>query len=297
MSEQPRLYNSMIPRVFLKYIRKNYPDIKLSPILEEIGISDYEIEDTAHWFTQEQMDRFYFILVSRIGANDIAREAGRYTALSEGMGSAKQYVLGLMSPTANYLLMEKLYPLVSRGANIKVKKLAPNSVEIVSTPKPGVEEKLYQCENRTGFFEAQAVWFTDEYAQIEHPVCLHKGGDCCRYIITWEKTVQHAWKRIRNYSLILGLIIALVLLFLLPVKIWAIITLISALIIALFSYNLERLEKRSLTKTVTIQREAAKDNLIESNIRYNNRTGHIKNIGHRQAGEYRVRHFSQAPGI
>ena len=270
MSEQLPLYNSMIPRIFLKYIRKNYPNIELTSLLKEIGISDYEIEDTAHWFTQQQMDRFYNILVSKIGAKDFAREAGRFAALSESLGSTKQYVLGLMSPTAIYLLMEKLYPLVSRGANIKVKKLAPNSVEIVSIPKPGVEEKLYQCENRTGIFEAQAVWFTDEYAKIEHPVCLHKGGDCCRYIITWEKTAQYAWKRIRQVSLVVGLMIVIGLFFLLPVTTWAIVSLISALVIAIFSYNLERLEKRSITKTVEFQREAAKDNLLESNIRYNN---------------------------
>jgi PAS domain S-box-containing protein len=270
VSTQEALYNSLIPRIYLKYLRKNYPNINLDTILKEIGISDYEIEDPAHWFAQDQMDRFFEILVAKTGETNIAREAGRYAAFSKGMGSAKQYVLGFMSPTAMYLLMEKIYPMVSRGADINVKKLGMNTVEIVSTPKPGVDEKPYQCANRAGFFEAQAKWFTDDYAKIEHPKCLHRGDSHCRYIVTWEKTLPHTWKRIRSYSLFLGLLGSLALFFFLPTTTWTIVVLIMALTTAVMSFNSMRLEKRSLTKTIETQREAAKDNLVESDIRYNN---------------------------
>ena len=157
-------------------------------MLSYAGITTYELEDQGHWFSQRQVARFDKILSQKTGDPNISREVGRYAASSKASGAIKQYTLGLMSPTSVYLLMEKLYSAMSRGATVKAKKLGPNKVEIISTPKPGVNEKPYQCENRIGTFEAVAKLFTKRFATIEHPSCFHKGDDCCCYIITWEKT-------------------------------------------------------------------------------------------------------------
>ena len=92
---------------------------------------------------------------------------------------------------------------MSRGAIVKAKKLKSNKVQIDSVPKPGVNEKPYQCENRMGTFESIALLFTGKLATIEHPMCFHKGGNCCRYIITWEKTPYAIWKTVRNYLFVI----------------------------------------------------------------------------------------------
>ena len=270
MSDQQPLYNSRVARVYLQYLRKNFPGIDTDLILTKAGMANYQIQDPAHWFTQEQQDRLHDILIEVTGDAEIARKAGRFAASSEGLGAAKQYILGLMSPMAIYLLMEKHYPLLSRAANIKSKKIGPDTVEVVSIPKPEVLEKPYQCQNRTGTFEALAKWFTNDFAKIDHPDCLHKGDNCCRYIITWEKTTPHVWKRIRNYFLLLTIFSSAILFFFLPLSALTIVTLSGALITVLLTYFSEKLQTKSLTSTVETQREAAKDNLVESNIRYNN---------------------------
>jgi PAS domain S-box-containing protein len=179
-------------------------------------------------------------------------------------------VMGLMSPTAMYLLVEKLYAIMSRGATVKAKKLGPDKVEIVSIPRAGVEEKPYQCENRTGFFESLAKWFTDKYATVEHPECLHRGDEFCRYIVAWEKTPALIWKRIRKYLMLGALLVFLVLLPILPLKIWAISLLASAFFMGILSHYASHLEKKELTRTIETQKEAAEENLSETNIRYNN---------------------------
>jgi len=141
------LYNSRIIKIFVGYLEKHYPDVDIDSILKYAEMTKYEVEDQGHWFNQRQVDRFNEILVAKTGNPNIAREAGRYAISSGAMGAVKQYLLGLMSLISLYILMEKLYPILSRGATVKAKKLGPNKVEIVSTPKPGVNEKLYQCEN------------------------------------------------------------------------------------------------------------------------------------------------------
>ncbi|MBW2412413.1 MAG: PAS domain S-box protein, partial [Deltaproteobacteria bacterium] len=270
MNDQQPLYNSRVNKAYIDYLRMNFPQIHINSVLKMAGIADYEIEDSAHWFTQEQQDRLHDILVAETGDADIARKVGRFVTSSESAGTVKQYSLGLMNPTAIYLLMEKLYPLLSRGADVSSRKIGPETIEIISIPKPGVKEKSYQCQYRTGTFEAAAKWFTSKYAKIEHPACLHKGDDCCRYIITWEKTKPYLWKRTRNFFLLFSLFSSAVAFFVLPMNTWAIITLLLALLSVILAFNSERLEAKSLTKTIEIQRGAAEDNLFESDIRYNN---------------------------
>ncbi|MCK4818802.1 hypothetical protein KA005_23720, partial [bacterium] len=154
------LYNSRIIKVFFQYLGKYYPDVDIHSLLQYSGITKHAVEDQAHWFTQRQVDLFNEFLVDKTGNQDISREAGRYAASSEAFGPLKQYLLGLINLTSVYLLMEKLYPIMSRGDTIKAKKLGSQKVEIVATPKPGVDEKPYQCENRIGMFESVAKLFT-----------------------------------------------------------------------------------------------------------------------------------------
>jgi len=264
------LYNSRVTKIYLQYLSDHYPNIDIDPILEHAKMTRYAVEDPGHWFTQAQVDRFHEILVEKTGNPKIAWEVGRYSLSSDILGAAKQYALGLVSLTSLYLLMEKLHPILARQATVKAKRLGPNKVEIVSTPKPGVEEKPYQCENRMGTFDSLAKLFTEKFANIEHPSCFHKGDDCCRYIITWEKTPSLIWKRVRNFSLLFGILGSLTLFFILPATAWHISMLLCALLVTVFAAYSGHLENKELTKTIETQGNAAKGQLEEMNIRYNN---------------------------
>ena len=207
VSDTSPLYSSRITNSYLEYIKSSYPNIDIDSVLEYAGMTKYEVEDPAHWFTQDQTDRFQEALVEKTGNAKIAREAGRYSTLQKGMGPAKEQLLGFLKPTSVYLLMAKLYPVMSRAATIKVKKLRDNKVEIISIPNPGVKEKSYQCENRIGVFESVGRLFTESFSTIEHPICYHKGNDFCSYIVSWIRTPSTIWKRIRNYSILFSIVI------------------------------------------------------------------------------------------
>lgn len=262
-------YNSRILKIFLEYLLSHHPDINQDSVLKEAGIEKYMIDDPSHWFSQEQVDRFHDVMVKWTKDPQIARKAGRYASY-EGLGTIKQYFLGFMNPSAVLLLMDKLSLLLSRGADVKAKKAGSNKIELVSTPKPGIEEKPYQCENRTGFLEASTKLFTDQYAQIKHPECIHKGNSCCRYIITWQSSKLTFWKRVRNYFTLLSVLTCGLLFFVIPQTLWTIITLTGAFLVALLSYKYEKLENKNLLKTIENQKAAAQDHLIESDVRYNN---------------------------
>jgi PAS domain S-box-containing protein len=270
MDDRLPIYNSRIIKIYLEYIGEHYPEIDIDSILEGAEIAEYEVEDPACWFNQDQVDRFYEILVAKTGNPDISRNAGRYTISTIGIGPIKQYTLGLMSLASIYLLMGKVYAVMSRGSDVKAKKLGVNRVEITCTPKPGVNEKPYQCENRIGSFESLAKLFTKRFARIEHPLCFHRGDKCCRYIITWEKTFSLFWRQIRGYSLLLSVVISSALFFIMPAISWLFFVLSCILLNILLSYFSEYLENKELRKSIKIQGDAAENLIKEMDIRHNN---------------------------
>ncbi len=264
------LYNCRITKVYLEYLRKNYPNMDIDPILEYAGMTEYEVEDQAHWFNQNQVDRFNEIIIKTTGDPEIPRKAGRFATSSKGLGAAKQYALGLLNLGSLYLLMSKVYLIFSRAASVKAKKIGYNKVEIISTPKENVKEKPYQCEYRMGMFESAAKYFLKNFATVEHPTCFHRGHTSCRYIITWEKRPSLLWKRISNYSLVAGILICPGLYFIVPSAIWKIFVFFFVTIILSLGLYAANLEKKELADTLENQGNTAKDLLDEMKIRHDN---------------------------
>jgi PAS domain S-box-containing protein len=270
MNDTAPLYSSRLTKNYLEYISKHYPDVDIDAVLNYARMTRYEVDDPAHWFDQQQIDYFHQIIAATTGDPHISRAVGRYAASTAGFGAAKQWIIGLMSPAEGYLLVQKYYPLFSRGAVINVKKIGPTSVEIISKPKPGVDEKPHQCENRAGTFEAIAKLFTEKFARVEHPECFHNGNKRCRYVITWENTPSRIWKRIRNFFLLLAAPCSLSLFWFLTPITWSIATGVIVLVAMAVSFYAQYLEKQELIHTVETQKLAAEDHILESNIRYNN---------------------------
>jgi len=264
------LYNSRLIKNYVEYIKKFHPQVDIHSLLRYSGITTYELEDQGYWFTQRQVDRFHEILSQKIGDPNISREVGRYVASSSASGAVKHYALGFMTPASAYRMLEKIASTLSRAFTLKTKQIDSNKVEVTVMPKPGVNEKSYQCENRMGQFEAISKLFTNKLAKIEHPTCIHRGGDICRYIITWEKTPSFIWRRIRNYLTILCLLASGVLYFFIPLISWVALIFLFASLITGLSFYSEHLDKEDLTKNLETQGDAAKDLLDEINLRYNN---------------------------
>ncbi|UCD82410.1 MAG: response regulator [Desulfobacterales bacterium] len=264
------LYNSRIINTYIEYLEKFYPGIDIDALLQDSEMTRHEVEDPAHWFTQHQADSLHRTVVARTGNPSIAREAGRYTVSSERVGAAKQYALGSISLASIYMKTGKLAAAMSRGAVLSSRKLGPNKVEIISRPTSGTLEKPYQCENRIGTLEGVAKLVTKKFAEMEHPDCIHKGADCCRYIVTWERTPALIWRRISSYIPVIGLLICMLFYPVVSVQAstamtatWAFLSLIVLLCAA-------HIEKKELVKTIETQGNAAKDLLDEMNVRHSN---------------------------
>ncbi|MBI5602352.1 MAG: PAS domain S-box protein [Deltaproteobacteria bacterium] len=267
--EDPLLYNSRLIKNYVEYLRKYYPQIDPNDILEYAGIETYGLEESGQWLTQKQVDRFHEKLNQLTDNSNISREVGRFSFSGTALGPIKKYAFGFLSPSLSYLLAEKIANKITRTISFKVKKLGGRKVEIRIELKPGVKEGLAQCENRIGIFEVQAKLYTKKMAHVDHPECVHRGGEICRYIVSWEKTSSYIWKLIRNYSFPVNFLLNLALYFVLPFDSWIWLVKICVLINMGIIILSEHMEKKELIKNITEESEATQSLLNETNRRYN----------------------------
>ncbi|MBT8490170.1 MAG: phosphohydrolase, partial [Deltaproteobacteria bacterium] len=170
------LFNSKLTKTYIEYLNKNHPEIDTNTLLEHAGMTMYQLDDEGHWFTQNQISRFHDKLLEQTKDTDIARKVGQYAALSKSSTLVKQFARGFINPASAYRWVGKTYSHMCRYGTLETRNLGSDRMELTFKPTPGVDEKPSQCKNRWGTFESLGKLFTNNLANIEHPVCLHQGG-------------------------------------------------------------------------------------------------------------------------
>jgi len=251
------LYNSRLVRIYIEYLNSRAPGTDSEALIERAGLEVQEVNDPAHWFNQAQVDRFHQVLAEETKNPAIAREAGRYAASAEALGTIKTHLLGLLSPGRAYELVGKIAGRLTRHSRMEVKRLSANRMEILSIPGEGVDERPYQCENRLGMLESLPRLFPTESVSIEHSECLHRGGGVCRYIVTFKRSAAFIWKRIRDYTLLAGVPAAMVSSPFLPGLYWWAGVALCALLVMTAAMTSGHIEKRMLKNALRAQSDAA----------------------------------------
>ena len=269
MDNHTHIYNSRIIKSYVEYLKKYLPDVDVDPLLKYADIETYQLEDEGHWLTQDQSDRFHDILVRTTQDTDISNKVGRFSVTSRASGALGQYLLGFINPATAYGVLDKINARLSRAAILKTKAIGADRIEAKATLQAGVAEKPYQCQNRLGGLEALAKLSTNKFASIEHPVCIHKGGDCCLYVISWDNTRTFFWKRIRNYYFWIAFALCAILFSFMKPAYWDVLTLSCVLMGMGVTLYAEHLEKKDLLAHIFNQGDAAESLLDQINRRYN----------------------------
>lgn len=266
----PQLYNSRILDSYMRLLKQKYSHVNIFELLSYAKMKPYEVADQGRWFTQEQIDLFYEKLVQLTGNMNIAREAGRYAASPGCIGVMRQYCLGMVDQARAYEMIGKMAANFVKSATYESKRIASNKIEVTVTPRKGATERPFQCENRIGFFEAISMLFGKKPPRIEHTECMFRGGDVCRYIISWESSSSAFWKKIRNYTTLVLFLACLVFIIIYPLITLTTLLPASAIIILVMSLVSSVMEKGELETSLYGLKDSS-DNLLEQmNINYNN---------------------------
>ena len=269
MMDKP-LYNSIIIKNYLDYLKSHYPDVNLSELLNYAGIAEYEAEDRGHWLTQPQINRFHEYLDRIIKHPDFSREVGRFVASGKSSVNKvlQEAMSGFLSPSMAYWALEKIAANLTRHQTFHGHSIGKNKFEIFVTSVPGVKEELFQCSNRLGLYEAVGKFLTGKYATIEHPECQHQGAAHCRYIITWESPKSFLLTQIGSFMLAATVLVSFLLLYFLPIEQW-LITFLGSLLVSvcvLFVGSVKR--NHEIAVNVAVQEKTSQEMWAQINLRY-----------------------------
>ena len=186
MADNPPLYNSRIIKIFIDYLHVNHPDIDVRDTLNSAGITAEEAADTAHWFTQQETDRWYEAIVEKTGDTDIARKAGRFSVSSEGLSHLKQYAAAFLSTETALMSLKNCMPSYPEQRPLKSPKSV--SANLRSSQLPWKASRRNPINAKTGLAPLKPCpcFSPITFAQIEHVECYHNGAPACRYIISWQ---------------------------------------------------------------------------------------------------------------
>lgn len=268
-SDNIPIYNSRIINTYIKLIQKKYSFVDIDELLSYAYMKYYEVADSGHWFTQNQVDRFHQKLVQLTGNDNISREAGRYAASPEALGHIGRWIMSFLDPAMAITHMSQIIPRFTKSTLYEANKINSNKVEITVTPKENVNEKKFQCDNRIGHFEAILRIFNC-VPHIEHHECIFHGASHCRYIISWKQPLFASWKRFRNYLGVFATLILSILFFVIPQL--TINTLLPFVLITFLFLEVIFLRKeKSKNYNALVELQNSSTELIEqSNMYYNN---------------------------
>ncbi|EMS80990.1 sensor histidine kinase [Desulfotignum phosphitoxidans] len=200
MEKDKELYNSLVLDTYVKLINEKYPEILIDDLMEYAGIENYEIGDYSVWFTQAQVNRFHEKLSSLTDNLKIAREAGRFAAHPRCLGEIRGMILSLGGIRNAFKMIGNYAKRLNRSSIYTTKSIGRNKIQIRVTPKKGVREKEFQCQNRIGNFTGIADIFYNKDITIDHPKCLFKGDDSCTYVISWKESAHSVLNRLKWLS-------------------------------------------------------------------------------------------------
>ncbi len=290
IDDQTPQYNSGILGNYIDYIQSQNIDVDIDKLLSCCGITRFELNDESHFFSQAQVNVFHECLNEQLSDPDIAYKVGRHAWKMKSAGTLTQYVMQFITPQTVIKSLDNVYSKWSRGHRCQTTITGKCQAEVAVWAQNGVREQPFQCDYRRGILETIVKFQTGQPAQVDHPQCIHRGDDACRYRLAWKEKRSVTWKRAGGMASVLSLLLTAGLFFVLPALPWSLLAMtLVAICLSIFLVG-DRVEKKELGRFLKDQGNVADHLLQELEIRHDN-TRMVKEIGQTSVEIFEIQPF------
>ncbi len=183
--EQPVLSTQLVASV-LTYVEKRYGRETLEAAVDDAGLSMAELEAKDHWVSSNAVRRLNHAMVEHSGNPMLLYDAGLALIDPEYIGGLYYAVRTLGSPALVYRQLPALNRPLSKITNWEIAEINRGRAVINFHVSEGHSDDEHFCLNRKGALAGIPKGLGLPPAQVEHPVCLHRGGDHCEYHVSWQ---------------------------------------------------------------------------------------------------------------
>ena len=184
LESEPEL-NARLLRPMLKFYAKRWGRASLEEFAARQGTTLEVLEDQDRWFSSDRFIAFNRAMVVETGDPDIIYKAGRAFVEPGIIGVEGYLIRALLTPRAVYEQAAVITARYSRVTDWKFDVQSENRATVTFVPTSRDKDDYHFCRNRIGTLEAVPLAFGLPQAHVEHPECLHEGGDKCVYVLHW----------------------------------------------------------------------------------------------------------------
>jgi len=184
LESEPEL-NARLLRPMLRFYEKRWGRPALEAFAARQGTTLEVLEDQDRWFSSERFKAFNRAMVVETGDSEIIYKAGRAFVEPGIIGVEGYLIRALLTPRAVYEQAAVITARYSRVTDWKFDVQSENRATVTFRPTSRDKDDYHFCRNRIGTLEAVPLAFGLPQAHVEHPECLHQGGEKCVYILHW----------------------------------------------------------------------------------------------------------------
>jgi signal transduction histidine kinase len=233
--------HSLFLRPFIDDAQAKLGRDDVSAVLARLGVSEAQLRDETAWVSLYFCEDFFAALIAAGEDQGMFDRCGRLAVSPRYSGLIRPLFRAVGDPLFAYRQVAQATGRFNKVGEMTLRDAQPGLVSLEYRPKPGapLERGRHVCQARGAQLAALPLMFDVPPAEIQHPVCLHEGGELCRYDLRWK---EYGNRRASRFALAVGIPIG-ALAVILAGKDSGVIALAGGLLASIFGWALARVSE------------------------------------------------------
>jgi signal transduction histidine kinase len=195
--------HSLFLRPFLDDAQAKLGREEVRALLARFGVTEAQLRDETAWVSLHFCEDFFEALIEAGEDVGMFDRCGRLAVSPRYGGILRPLFRAVGDPLFAYRQVAQSTGRFNKVGLMTLKDARPGFVSLEYQPRLGApwERGTYVCRARSAQLAALPLLFDVPPAEVEHPVCLHRGGAVCRYDLQWR---EYGNRRASRLALLAG---------------------------------------------------------------------------------------------
>ena len=176
-------------RPFLDDATEKLGAARVSEVLSQLGVSEHQLRDPTAWVSLRFRELFFATIIAAGEDEGMFERCGRLVFTRKYAGTLLPLFRAFGNPVLAYTRIVKSLGRLNKVGRMSLREARPGFVSLEYRPLASSPPEMtaYVCRSRAAQLAAVPVMFDFAPATVDHPICIHEGGDVCRYELAWEE--------------------------------------------------------------------------------------------------------------
>jgi len=195
--------HSLFLRPFLDDAQAKLGRDQVAELFALLGVTEAQLRDETAWVSLRFCENLFEALIAAGEDLGMFDRCGRLAVSPRYAGILRPLFRAVGDPLFAYRQVAQATGRFNKVGLMTLVEARRGFVSLEYRPRPEapLERGPYVCYARGAQLAALPLMFDVPPAEVDHPICLHKGGACCRYELSWR---DYGGRWVSRLALVLG---------------------------------------------------------------------------------------------